>query len=359
MVDQITKLVATIAVGMACGLLFKKIHVPAGYMIGAFVGVAALGIVASAVYLPDGTSVAIQVIAGGFVGCSMERSDVKRLGRIGRPVALMLFSFLVLNFGLGLLVWAISPLDLTTSLMSCVPGGINDTPVVAADMGADAPVVAVMQLLRQVLGVAVIPSAIFAYDRFQIGRGNPGKRDAAAVASTDGRKKSSQKSWQATLATIAVAAAAGAIGKATGIPGMTFACSIVAVLVLKLAFDFAYIPRWMKHGCQILAGCYLGSLLSWDGLTRMGGLAIPMFVVVLGYMVNCLAVGKLESRLFGYGRKEGMLIASPAGAADMALIIEDLDVRNQDVVVMQVVRAVVVMALFPQLINIVRVAVGG
>ena len=34
----------TIAVGCACGLLAKRIKVPAGYMIGAFVGVSALSI---------------------------------------------------------------------------------------------------------------------------------------------------------------------------------------------------------------------------------------------------------------------------------------------------------------------------
>ena len=35
----------------------------------------------------------------------------------------------------------------------------------------------------------------------------------------------------------------------------------------------------------------------------------------------------------------------------MALIIEDLDVKNTDVVIMQVIRAAVVMAAFPQIVN--------
>lgn len=74
--------------------------------------------------------------------------------------------------------------------------------------------------------------------------------------------------------------------------------------------------------------------------------------------MNCFAAGKLESKLFGYGRKEGMLMASPAGASDMALIMEDLHVKNTDVVIMQVVRAAVVMALFPQIINLICFIVG-
>ena len=43
----------------------------------------------------------------------------------------------------------------------------------------------------------------------------------------------------------------------------------------------------------------------------------------------------------------------------MALIMEDLRVQNVDVVIMQVLRAAVVMALFPQIVNIVCFALGG
>lgn len=46
-----------------------------------------------------------------------------------------------------------------------------------------------------------------------------------------------------------------------------------------------------------------------------------------------------------------MLMASPAGASDMALVMDDLGVRNVDVVVVQAVRAIVVVAVFPQVVN--------
>lgn len=61
--------------------------------------------------------------------------------------------------------------------------------------------------------------------------------------------------------------------------------------------------------------------------------------------------GGILQRLFGYGRKESMLMASPAGASDMALVMDDLGVRNVDVVVVQAVRAIVVVAVFPQVVN--------
>ena len=109
----------------------------------------------------------------------------------------------------------------------------------------------------------------------------------------------------------------------------------------------------------MLAGCYLGTLLTYEGLAGLADLAVPALVLVAGYTLNCFATGRLESRLFGYGRKEGMLIASPAGASDMALILDDLHVENTDVVIMQVIRAAFVMAFFPQIVNVACHFLGG
>lgn len=346
----LVKLLATVAVGVACGLLFKRLKVPAGYMVGAFVGVAVLGCAAEAAWVPDGTRTAVQIVAGAFVGCSMERSDLARMRFIWRPVAVMLAACLLLMVAAGACIYLVSPLDLVTSLMCAVPGGINDIPIVAADMGADAPSVAILQLVRQVMGIAVLPAVIAGFDRLRASRGDEGERDERAEEG-GGRVKSKQRSRLSTVAVLACALVAGLVGRATGVPGMTFAFSIVAALVMKLAFDFAFIPRWVKKACQLVAGCYLGTLLTLDGLMSIGELVAPILVVVAFYTANCFITGGIERRLFGYSRREGMLIASPAGASDMALIMDDMGIRNPDVVIMQVVRATVVMTLFPQIVN--------
>lgn len=347
----------TLAVGVPCGLLAKRFKVPAGLMIGAFAGVSVLSVATGEARLPTETRTLVQVIAGAFVGCSLERSDLKRLRSFLRPMLLLLAIFLLLNLAVGFLIWAASPLSLVTSLMCAVPGGINDTPIVAAAMGANAPAVTIMQLIRQVLGIGVFPIMIEAFDRLRARQGHPDPGDAKAGKDVK-REKSKQKSAASTAVALAVAVVAGAFGKPSGVPGLTFTASIIAVSVLKLAFDFAFIPKCVKKGCQLLAGCYLGTLLTAEGLAGFGDLIVPAFILIAGYTLNCFAAGKLESKLFGYGRKEGMLMASPAGASDMALIMEDLHVKNTDVVIVQVVRAAVVMALFPQIINLICFIVG-
>ena len=338
------RLVLTFAVGAVCGLLFKPTKLPAAFMVGALVGVATLNCATGAAYVPPEVRVGVQIVAGAFIGCSMERSDLARLKQVGGPVAVVLLAC-------GVMVGTAGGFEPVTALMSTIPGGVGEIPLIAADMGADASVVAVLQLVRQTLGTSVMPTLMVAFDRAQAARGRHGVRRADAALNEEGRVRSRQRSATATVAVLAVAAVAGLIGKATGISGMTFAFSIAAALVMKLAFDFAYVPRWIKNVCRVVTGCYIGTFFSAEMIAGLGSLALPALVVAAFYGANCFVTGGILQRLFGCGRKESMLMASPAGASDMALVMDDLGVRNVDVVVVQAVRAIVVVAVFPQVVN--------
>lgn len=339
----------TLAIGSICGIAAKKLKIPGGLMVGAIIGVASLNITFGTTYIPGQTKLFVQIIAGAFIGCIMEKSDVERLPKIVRPTITMLLGFLILNLSAGFLIYMVSPLSLVTSLMSVVPGGISDTPIIAASMGADAPKVAVMQMTRQVLGIGVFPALILAYDN----RKRAAQKDGTREANTGKRIKSKTKSWQSFMCTIIIAAIAGIAGKMTGIPSGSFSFPIIAILILKLVFDFAYIPRWAKNCAQILSGCYLGSIILLDDVLELRYLMVPLIIIALAYMANCLMTGIIIRKNYGFTRKESMLITTPAGASDMALISADIGVENTDVIIMQVLRAVVVMTFFPQIINLI------
>ncbi|WP_010233593.1 AbrB family transcriptional regulator [Clostridium arbusti] len=344
----------TLAIGSIFGLTAAKMKIPGGFMVGAIIGVAALNIFFGTTYVPKHTKLFVQIIAGAFIGCIMEKSDLKRIPKIVQPTIIMLLGFLVLNLSAGLLIHLVSPLDLLTSLMSVVPGGISDTPIIAAAMGADAPKVAVMQMVRQILGIGVFPALILAYDN----RKKTDQKDSEREANTEKRKKSKTKSWQSFVCTLIIAAIAGILGTMTSIPSASFAFPIIAVLILKLVFDFAYIPRWAKKCAQVLSGCYLGSIIVLHDVLELRYLLIPLIIILLSYMANCLFTSMIIRKTCGFTRKESMLITTPAGASDMALISADMGVENTDVIIMQVLRAVIVMTFFPQIINVVVHIIG-
>ncbi|MGS0765175.1 AbrB family transcriptional regulator [Syntrophomonas curvata] len=347
--ELLLKLLITILISSCFGLLVNKLKVPGGLLVGAIVGAALLNILFSAAYVPTQTKLLIQIIAGAFIGCSMEKSDVKRLPQIIKPTIIMITGLLILNLGAGVLIHWVSPLDWVTSFMSVVPGGISDTPIIAAVMGADGPKVAVMQIVRQVLGIGVFPLLILTYDNQR----NKSEENAYREAYKEKRQKSETKSWQALLCALLVATIFGLVGSKTGIPAGTFVFSIISVLILKLQFDFAYLPRWLKKFAQILSGCYLGSTILMSDVLELRFLLIPIIIIILGYMANCFVTGIVLSKTCGFTRKEAMLITTPAGASDMALIASDMGVENTDVAILQILRAVIVMTFFPQIISLI------
>lgn len=342
--QEILFFILTLAIGTGLGFLCNRLKIPGGFMVGAVVGVAMINIIWGAAFLPKDSKLLVQIIAGAFIGCSMEKSDIQRLPKIIKPALVMLASFLALNIITGFVIYFISSLDLVTSLMSTVPGGISDTPIIADSMGADAPKVAVMQIVRQVLGIGVLPSLIMIYDRRKK-LTNQNTRETYV----EKRQKSKTRSWKALVVTLVVAAVFGLLGKWSGFPSGSFVLPIIAVLILKLKFDFAFLPKKLKQGAQILSGCYIGSMIGLDDMINLKCLALPLLVIIIGYIANCFLTGLFISKQFGFSRKEAMLITTPAGASDMALISSDMGIQNTDIVILQVVRAVVVMTLFPQI----------
>ncbi|MDR1574888.1 MAG: AbrB family transcriptional regulator [Treponema sp.] len=355
----------TLLAGGAFGLVFIFLKIPNGLRIGAMFGSALLSVFFNAAYMPSPTRFFVQIIAGALIGCSMEKSDIKSLPLVIKPTIIMLLSFLTLNIGIGTLIHFISPIDLMTALMCVIPGGITDAPIVAAAMGADAPKVALAQLSRYILGVGVFPPMIFAYDNMRV-KAEERKKTAESraglpmagggavkAAPSQGMKriKSSVKSPAAFICTMAAAVAAGFAGDLSGIPAGSFLFSLVAALILRLAFDFAYLPPWVKKIALLVSGCYIGSAISMDDVIGFRFLALPVVSILAGYIINCFVTGKILSRTCGFTRKEGMLITTPAGASDIALSSADIGVENTAVIIIQIFRAVIAMALFPQIIN--------
>jgi membrane AbrB-like protein len=336
-------------------------------MLGALAGTALFNIFSGgAAYVPDQTKLLVQIIAGSFIGIAMERQDLARLPKLLKPMLVMGAGFLLLNIAAGFLMAALSPLDLVTAFMSAVPGGVNETPVIAADMGADAPKVAVMQTLRLIFGLGAFPSLILVYDRL---RSSPGSVSQPATlpcspAAPDGKaapgltrntpaSDSRTRRGLKILLTLGIGLAAGITGSRTLIPGMTFVFPIAAALVLKLVFNFAFLPRGLRKAAQVLSGCYLGSNFTVETVLEMRYLVLPLIVLILGYLLNGIVTGRVLEKTCGFSRPESMLITIPAGASDMALIAADMGIVNADISLLQVTRLLLVMTFFPQIINLI------
>jgi membrane AbrB-like protein len=157
----------------------------------------------------------------------------------------------------------------------------------------------------------------------------------------------------AFLLTLGFGCAACYLGLLTGLPGMPFMFPIISALILNLAFGLAYLPPGLRRIAQILSGCYLGSSLTVGDVLEMRFLALPLGILIAGYMLNGIITGKILEKSCGFTKPEALLITIPAGASDMALIAADMGIVNPDISLLQITRLLLVMGVFPQIINLI------
>lgn len=339
----------TMVAGILVGLVFKKCKVPGGLMIGAIVGVAALNIATGLAYMPYEGKLTAQIISGAFIGVGISREELRHFRKLLGPLSILVGCMLILNIAMGFLLYAISDMDLLTCFFAAVPGGMSDTPIIAADMGADGASVALLQFVRLCAGVGVFPMFIQYC----------GRKEGDVQKEGSMKKVATPYSHKGFALSLVLAAVGGLLGKWSGVPSGALLFSLLFVLVGKQIYDPMVLPTWVRKCAQVLAGAYIGSSVNHDDVLSFASLVVPALVLVGGYFITCIVVGRLLKQLCHFNLKEGMLCATPAGASDMALISADIGVTSADVVVLQIARMLFAIGLFPQIIYAITQWVGG
>ena len=391
----VLRFLITLAVCAASGLLLKRLKVPGGMLVGALIGGALLNVLTPYGYMPYAGRFAAQTAAGAYIGAMFDRNQLRSVRRVWKPYLVIMCFFLAANLTAGFLIWSTGACDLMTALLCCVPGGMSDTPLIAADMGADVGVVAVLQFVRMVTGIAIMPSIISLLVKQEprpvaaavvdaadgVAVAVPGAVAAAASDAGEGevppsqkpkrggnnsidetpsdageevqpsqKSRSGSKSIPLAVCTVVVATVGGALGRAAGIPAGILVGSMLIVIAMNLSYGKAYLPMPLKRLAQILSGAYIGCTLDRESILRLRYLILPAVIILAVYIPTSLLCGWLNARLNRRDLRESMLSATPGGASDMALIAADLGVESMDLMVIQVLRMVSVIIIFPQMV---------
>lgn len=334
--------VYTLAAALLVGGLLTKLKVPGGMMVGAAIGACAFGLSLGTGQLPPYTKTIAQIVVGAFIGTGVSRSDLKMMKGVAKPILVIVLNLLLLNILTGLAIHHLSSLDLLTAFMSTTPGGISDMPIVAAEMGADASKVLVLQFVRFSIGIGIFPSLIGNLTRGEeqvLGEGGEARSRGAAQ-------------WPQVLLTLMAAAACGLLGRWSGLPSSTMAFATIGSILFKLlVYPKAGVPSWVRKVAQCLSGAYIGASIGWAQLRELQSLLVPVVILLLSLFLGTVAIGWLLHRMRLFSLREGMLAATPAGASDMALISADLGIRNINLVLVHVARVIAVITFFPGILQ--------
>ena len=339
----------TLAVAVVGGLIFRRLHMPAPYMVGAMVAVAIYSIATGYAYFPQISKMFVQSIAGAYIGSGIQRENLGQIKEVIRPALLIMPCMLLINLLLGVVIHYGFGLDLTTALFASVPGGISDISLISIDMGANAAQVALLQLSRLLLVMLLFPPML----RWISLRFDPKEKTAEATAPDKTKTGKPARSWKDLTLTLAVGCAAGAAGYLTGLPAATMTFSMIAVILLNLFTGRAYMPLKVRRFTQFCSGALIGSTVTLADVLGFGQVLLPAVILIFGYVLMNLGIGVLIHKATGLDLTTSLFATTPAGASDMALISEDLGADTTKVSVLHIIRIITVVAVFPSVISLV------
>lgn len=155
----------TICVALAFGIAGKLSGVPAGTMVFALFGVAALNLSLGCCHMPMGTKRMAQLLAGSLVGSTVSSETFSSLGTSLVPVALLFLSYWALNYVFTQICRRWRLMDVKSAMFASAPGGASDMALIAADLDADLAKIAAVQVMRATYAVAVMPTVVLLFGR--------------------------------------------------------------------------------------------------------------------------------------------------------------------------------------------------
>lgn len=151
----------TIAVAVIGGFIGYKLRIPAGPMVGSMLAVAAASLTKfDLAPLPALTKPVVQVALGALLGLGLRKVSFSQLISLLLPAAVIISILLLAGFLTAFILNRFFGLDMMTAIFSSTPGGMTELSIIAADMNANAPIVAILQVIRlMAVIVLVVPIA--------------------------------------------------------------------------------------------------------------------------------------------------------------------------------------------------------
>jgi membrane AbrB-like protein len=338
-VDGAIVVAGAVVLAVVLGLL----SVPDAALFGGLIAglVRALAVPAR-IAVPRAANTAAQAVIGVSIGALVRLSTLSVVGQHWLPVLLVTVGTLLLSLGAGLLLRLQPGITPVTGAFSMIAGGASGITAMARDLGADARMVAVLQYLRVLLIVVLMPvAATTVYG---------GTAASGSVASTG-------PGWPADLLFTAGCVLVGLVlARWTHLPvGALLGPMLVAAVVELTGLSHgATAPALLQDAAFLVIGLQVGVSFTRESL-RTVGRALPFaLVLIVALIAACAGLGAALAAATGAGELDAYLATTPGGLYAVLATATSSGADATFVLAVQVLRLFVMLLSAPLLARVLR-----
>jgi membrane AbrB-like protein len=324
-----------VALAVALSLAFAVVGLPSPTLFGGLVAGLARALTARRV-LPEWTAgaTAAQAVIGVAMGALVDPETLRTLATDWLPVLAVTAGTLVLSLLAGLALRLHRGITAVTGAFAMIAGGASGIIVMARDLGADVRMVAVLQYLRVLLVVVLMPVVAATVYGAESGAGAP--------VADDGR------GWPAGLLfTVGCSVAGLLLGRLSRIPVAALLGPLVVAAAVDLAGFGAEVPRLVQDAAFLVIGLQVGLSFT-RGSLRTIGRALPLALAIIGGLIAaCAGLGLMLSAFTGISALDGYLATTPGGLYAVLATAADAGADTTFVLAVQVLRLFVMLLSAP------------
>lgn len=343
---QIKKIIALIAIAIVVGFLFNWLHVPVGWLLGPMlVGIAYAMFQGSRQPIPPAFKIAGQVIIG--IATATRFSPETLAIATTYPVPLLLCVLITGGASMfnGYLLARWAGIDQATGLLGFIPGVASSIVAMSEEIGADAITVALIQYIRLLLVVILVPAIVsFLFPA------NPDTQATATVVITNNLPK---LPMLLNLLVLAVCSGLGVwVGRRFHLLSFGFFGPFLVGLVTFWKFPYQLqMPQPLFAGGLLLLGLYIGLQFDWQIVRKLLKAVLIEVGLVCVLILICLGVGYEFHLVTHVDTVTAVLGFTPGGIEAMIATVMHLGGDTGLVVAMQMTRMLMILLLGPWLVT--------
>ena len=326
-----------VAVGLAVAFALDRLGLPSPALFGGLVA----GLFRALVFrtpraVPEPVSTAALTVVGVAIGALLDPDTLRQVAGSWAPILLVIVATLALSVLAGLLLRLHRDITPVTGAFSMIAGGAAGITAMARELGADERMVAVLQYLRVLLIVSLMPVAATVVYGASSGNGGP-------VPAAD-------SGWQVGLLFTVVCAGLGlVVGRLVRLPAAAVLgpMLVAGAATLGGVVEGAGVPAPLEAAAFLVIGLQVGLSFTRQSLRTIGR-ALPLaLAIIAGLIVACAGLGAVLARATGASALDAYLATTPGGMVSVLAIASDSGADSTFVLVVQVLRMFVMVLSAP------------